>query len=112
MPCESMQKPGQTVASRKAEVEVARARLEASLQSGRVAVGISPQGAVVFKSWNAVERDGVTDVCAYRTLTGKNSWPLRQAIARAEMASGRKVNAQAVAAGLHSHDGGKSWGTH
>lgn len=41
-----------------------------------------------------------------------NSWELRQAVARAEAQQGRKVNAHAVASGLHSHDGGKNWEKH
>jgi hypothetical protein len=52
----------------------------------------------------------VTDVCAYRTLTASNSWALRQAVAKAEQLAGRKVSAAQVAAGTHSHDGGKTFG--
>ena len=64
----------------------------------------------MFQGWQ--DQNAVTDVCAYRTLTASNSWALRQAVARAETTTGKRVNAQAVAAGWHSHDGGGSWGQH
>ncbi len=32
------------------------------------------------------------------------------ALAKAEAQAGRTVDKQAVASGLHSHDGGKTWG--
>jgi hypothetical protein len=112
MACESMVKPGQTLAGRMAEVKQALARLEQALTGGRVKVGIGSNGAIVFQGWTVTDRDGVSDVCAYRSLSAGNSWALRQAVARAEAASGRKVNAGAVAAGHHSHDGGHTWGKH
>lgn len=96
--------------ARKREVKAALDRLERYLQTGSVRIQISPQGAVAFQGWR--DRDRVTDVCAYRTLMLKNSWPLKQAIARAEAMSGRKVNQRAVAAGVHSHDGGQTWSAH
>jgi hypothetical protein len=107
MPCDSIRQAGQTLAQRTAQIDVALKRLEASLLGGRVAVGIGPNGAIVLKGW--ADRDDITDVCAIRTLTAANSWALRQAIARAEATTGKKVNMQAVAAGVHSHDGGRSW---
>jgi hypothetical protein len=110
MPCASSLQPGQTLAQRQSQIEVALKRLEAYLQGGSVRVGIAPNGAVVFTGWK--DRDDVTDVCAYRTLAASNSWALRQAVARAEAATGKRVNPQAVTAGWHSHDGGKTWGTH
>lgn len=110
MPCDYVRNAQQTEAARKAEVKEALARLERSLKSGQVDIKISPTGAVAFGSWN--DRDGVTDVCAYRKLTARNSWALRQAIAKAEARTGRKVNPRVVASGLHSHDNGKTWSTH
>jgi len=109
MPCDTNLEAGQSLASRNSEIQTALARLEASLTAGRVRVGIGQNGAIVFQGWDATERKKVTDVCAYRTLTMKNSWPLRQAVARAESLSGRKVNVNAVAAGTHSHDNGQTW---
>jgi hypothetical protein len=101
---------GQTLAERSTQIERALTRLEAYLQGSKVRIGIAPNGAVTFVGWQ--DRDDVTDVCAFRTLAAKGSWSLRQAVAKAEAMSGRKVNAQAVAAGWHTHDNGKTWGTH
>lgn len=107
MPCDTKLAPNQSLTERGAQIDAALKRLESALQAGRVSVGIAANGAVAFKGWN--DRDGVSDVCAYRTLASGNSWALRQAVARAEALAGRKVNPQAVAAGHHSHDGGKTW---
>jgi len=89
------------------ETKAALSRLERYLQTGSVKVKIAPNGAVAFAGWN--DRDDVTDVCAIRMLRAENSWALRQAVARAEATSGRKMNPRAVAAGVHSHDGGGTW---
>ncbi len=110
MACETMRTPGQTLAERMEQVKRALQRLEQSIQGGRVKVGIGPNGAIVLQGWT--DRDGVTDACAYRSLTANNSWAMRQAVQRAEAMSGRKVNARAVAEGHHSHDGGKTWERH
>jgi hypothetical protein len=110
MPCDTILKREQTLAERIQEVKKSLSRLERYLQVGQVRVQIGPQGAVVFVGWK--DNDGVTDVCAYRTLSAQNSFALRRAVARAEALSGKKVNLQAVAAGYHSHDGGGSWSKH
>lgn len=110
MPCDTQLREGQTLQAREREVKAALDRLERYLQSGSVRVQIGPQGAVAFQGWR--DRDRVTDVCAYRTLALKSSWALKQAVARAEAMSGRKVNPQAVAAGTHTHDGGRTWSRH
>jgi urocanate hydratase len=107
MPCDTKLAENQTLTERTTQIDAALKRLEAALLAGRVSIGIAGNGAVAFKTWN--DRDGVSDVCAYRTLASGNSWALRQAVAKAEALSGRKVNPHAVAAGHHSHDGGKSW---
>jgi len=108
MACMSMRKPNQTVAQRQAAVKASLKTLEQKLQAGRVTVAISPTGAVAFVGWGQ-ERDDVTDACAYLTLQAEGSWALKQAIARAEAMSGRKVSGAAVAGGTHSHDGGRTW---
>lgn len=108
MPCDSRLRQGQSLESRIAEVQRALKRLETSLKMGSVKIAIGPNGAIVFLGWK--DRDDLSDVCAYRTLAAGNSWELRQAVARAEATSGRKVNPRAIAAGHHSHDGGQSWG--
>lgn len=105
-----MLKDGQTLAQRMAETEKALKRLEQSIQAGKVKIGISQNGAITFQGWQ--DRDGISDVCAFRSMTATNSWVLRQAVLKAEGMSGRKVNPKAIAAGVHSHDGGKTWGQH
>lgn len=107
MPCDS--NPNLTPVQ-KADQVSALARLERGLALGTVTVKIGASGAIAFAGWK--DNAGLADVCAYRRLTAGNSPALRRAIARAEVTSGRKVNAQAIAAGVHSHDGGRSWGTH
>lgn len=109
MACETMRQPAQSLAERQAEIKQALATLTAKLTAGSVKVTIGAQGAVALTGWLGAERGGISDACAYRVLTAEGSWALRQAVARAEATSGRKVNARAVAAGVHSHDGGGSW---
>lgn len=108
MPCETVRTRNQTEAQRRREIDESLAQLERSLARGAVEVAIGSDGAVCFANWGE-ERRGVTDVCAFQTLQSRDSWELRQAIARAEMVSGRKVNEAAVAGGVHSHDGGRTW---
>lgn len=107
MPCDTVLKPRQSLEERNNQVKAALRRLEEALKGGTVKVNIGPNGAVAFQGWK--DRDDVSDVCAYRTLTAEGSWELRQAVARAEAMTGRKVNPNAVASGTHSHDGGKTW---
>ena len=107
MPCTTNPNLTQT---QKADQQSALARLGAGLAAGTVQVVIGTAGGIAFKGWT--DNRGVSDLCAYRALTAANSAPLRKALARAEAMSGRKVNAQALAAGMHSHDGGNTWGTH
>jgi hypothetical protein len=102
-----MRQPGQTLSERIDQVKRAIKRLEAAIQAGRVKLAIAPNGAISFAGW--ADRDNVTDACAYRTLSASNSVALRRAVMQAEAMSGRKVNAHAIAAGHHSHDGGKTW---
>ncbi len=109
MPCDSNLRNGQTLAERNEEIKKALAKLEADLNLGRVGVKISANGAIAFTNRSPSDRDDVTDVCAYRTLSASSSFALRQAVARAEQLAGRKVNPHAVAAGHHSHDGGSTW---
>jgi hypothetical protein len=111
MPCDTQRTPEQTREERRREIDAALRDLEKRLARGAVEVGLSPEGAVVFTGWGA-ERRRVTDVCAFRTLTQRGSWELRKAVASAELRFGRRVNPQAVASGLHSHDGGQTWSKH
>lgn len=109
MACESRLREGQTFVARVDEVKKALERLERYLSTGTVRIGVGPNGAVSFVGWQ--DRDDITDVCAYRTLSASNSWALKQAAAKAEAMSGRKINPAAVAAGWHTHDQ-KTWSTH
>jgi hypothetical protein len=109
MPCDTILSSGQTLVQRVKAIDLALKRLEQYLTAGRITIGIAPNGAITFKGWSINDRDDVSDVCALRTLRAQNSWALRQAIARAEAQTGRKVNMRAVEAGVHSHDGGKTW---
>lgn len=109
MPCDTIRDSNETIAERAAEVKAALAKLEAELNLGRVGIKISPTGAIAFTNWKKDDRNDVTDVCAYRTLSIQGSFALRQAVTKAEAQQGRKVNQAAVASGTHSHDGGKTW---
>lgn len=110
MACMTALSQGQTLTQRMSQVEQALKRLEQYIQTGTVRIGIGTNGAIVFQGWK--DRDGISDVCAFNSLRATNSWVLRQAILKAEGMSGRKVNPKAIAAGVHSHDGGKTWGQH
>ena len=111
MPCDTPIRPNQTVAQRIKQRNESLARLEALIQANTVKIILDKRtGALMFSGWKRDDdRGGVTDACAYRVLTSRNSAVLRSAIDRAEVQQGVKVNAKAVAAGVHSHDG-KSWG--
>ena len=111
MPCTArLRNEEQTFAERVAEVESALKRLERYLQTGAVKLKIGPSGAVTFVGWQ--DRDDISDTCAVRSLMAQGSAAFRQALVRAEAVQGRKMNPQAVAAGVHSHDGGKTWSKH
>jgi len=112
MACDTMTRPGETLEQRKERAKASTASLEAALAAGTVKLTIGPSGAIAFVGWDDKSRDGLTDACAFRRLTSKVSWALRQAVAKAESLSGRKVNQAAINAGLHSHDGGKTWAKH
>ena len=111
MPCDTIRQPQQTAAERRQEIDASLEELQRAMAKGAIEIEIGQDGAVCFANWGD-ERKGVTDVCAFQTLTSRGSWELQQAVAAAEMRTGRKVNAQAVASGVHSHDGGQTWSTH
>lgn len=107
MPCDRVAE-GQSPAQREAEVESALKRLERALRLGEVRVKVGRRGEVAFVGeW---ERGGVSDLCAYRKLSARGSDALRFAKARGEALAGARVDEVKVAAGVHSHDGGKTWG--
>lgn len=106
MACEGMVGPRQTPAQRRAEVKAKLADLEARIKSDQVKIKIDRKsGVLTFDGW--ADRAGITDACAFRAL--KNSSEVRMKILRAEAVAGTKVNEKAITAGVHSHDGGKTW---
>jgi hypothetical protein len=112
MPCDRKLKAGQTLQQRAEEVRKAVDRLSQGLANGRVKAKVGPQGAIAFDGLSEVERDGVTDACAYRRLLVSGSALAKAAITRAEQLAGRAVDKQVVGQGAHSHDGGKTWHDH
>lgn len=93
----------------KATQEQALERLRKALATGTASVVVGPNGGVAFRGWPG-ERGMLFDLCAYRKLLASNSPELRRALAKAEAMSGQKVNQATIAAGVHSHDGGQTWG--
>lgn len=110
MPCDTFRKnAGQSLEQRKKEVRATVGALNIALMRGRVKVVVGPQGAVSFSGWAEADRNGVTDACAYRRLMVEGSAIAKAEIAKAERLSGRSINRQVLAAGVHSHDGGQTW---
>lgn len=114
MPCDTrMRFPGQTISQRAVEVRTAADKLAQRLASGRIKINIDKaSGAINFDGWDANERNGITDSCAYRKIMSGTSAAAKMAIARAEQLAGRAVDKKAVAQGIHSHDGGRTWHSH
>ena len=116
MPCDTKLKQNykglgrrQTISERATEIRSAVDRLSQGLAAGRVKAVVGPQGGIAFQGWTDQERDDVTDACAYRRLMVSGSSFAKQAVEKAELLAGRKVDRQALAQGVHSHDAGKSW---
>jgi len=105
MPCTTINLTDQV----KQAQQEALARLKRQLAAGTAQVVIGANGALAFKNWTG-DRGMLFDLCAYRKLLASNSPELRRAIARAEVTSGRKLNQAVIASGVHSHDGGQTWG--
>lgn len=112
MPCDTRLKRGQTITQRKAEILDVIERLKKGLLNGSVKPVVGPQGAIAFQGLSDGAREGVTDACAYRRLMATGSPLALQAIQRAEMLAGRKIDQKQVAVGAHSHDGGATWHSH
>lgn len=113
MPCDTQLKPEQTIQERAKEVREATERLAAAIAAGRVRPVVDKAtGGITFQGWDTTSRDGITDACAYRRILATGSAMAKLAIQKAEQMAGRGVNKQAVAQGLHSHDGGATWHRH
>jgi len=104
-----MRKPNQTLSARVEEVKKRVTVVDRMIASRKVGVKVGPQGAIVFTGISDADRDGMTDACIYRMLSRTGSAATRMAIQRAEMVAGRSVDRKVVAAGTHSHDGGRTW---
>lgn len=109
MVCWTRVKRGQTKEQRGVQVKTALQKLDKLLSSMKVTAKIGPQGAIAFTGWSDIDRDDVTDVCAYRYIMATGSATAKMAIARAEQLAGRGVSKEAIAQGTHSHDGGATW---
>ncbi|WP_439398537.1 hypothetical protein ACRQ5Q_14640 [Bradyrhizobium sp. PMVTL-01] len=113
MPCDTQPfDPGQTLAERKEQVKKVIDLVAREIVNGRVKPIVGPQGAITFDGLTDKVRGGVRDSCIYRRIMSTGSAMAKQQIARAEQLAGRKIDAKAVAGGIHSHDGGRSWHGH
>ena len=82
-------------------------RLIAAIGAGKVQIAVGRTGGIAFKGWADADREGVSDLCAYRAIA--NAPEVRRALIRAEALSGNRMDPRAIASGLHSHDGGATW---
>lgn len=112
MPCDTRRLPNQTISQRKEEIRTTIAKLSAAIIAGKVRPKVSKEGGIVFDGWLNQDRNRITDACALRQVTATGSALALQAIQRAEILAGRKLDRQAIAQGLHSHDGGRSFHHH
>lgn len=110
MPCDTRARQGQTLDQRKVEVREAISQLARLLASGQAKAIVSrATGSVAFRGWDAGEEARVTDACAFRMIMSGGSAQAKMAIARAEQLAGRTVDREALKAGIHSHDGGRTF---
>jgi hypothetical protein len=92
-------------ATQKQAQRAALARLSAALKAGTVSVTVGKAGGVAFVGWT--DREGVSDLCAYRALSNRPE--MRRALLKAEAMTGNRMDPRAIASGLHSHDNGATW---
>src|SRR5215831_14818132 len=113
MVCDTKLRENQTLSERKKEVLETIEAIAKLIISNRVKPVIDKAtGAIAFQNIPASVRAGITDACVYRRIMATGSALAKQQIAKAEMLAGRTVNRASLAAGIHSHDGGRSWGSH
>lgn len=107
MPCTTQPNLTKTQRDR---MQDAITRLGSGLANGTASVVVGPTGGISFRGWE--NKEGVSDLCAYRALAASNSPSLRRSLARAEVTAGRSLDQRAIASGVHSHDQGQTWGSH
>jgi len=111
MACDTRpQNATQTLSQRKTQVKEVLSLVDSLVRSGRVKIVVDRRsGAVAFAGLTDAERANVSDACVYRLIMSTGSVLAKAAIARAEQLAGRAVNRQALANGVHSHDGGHTF---
>lgn len=110
MACETYRRRNQTLETRKKEVLKVVNDVNSLISAGRVKPVIDKRtGAITFQGIDPAIRDDVTDACIYRRIMVTGSSLAKAAIMQAETLAGRSVNKQALAQGVHSHDGGGTW---
>lgn len=109
MPCDTRLKRNQTISQRADEVRAVTGKVQSGILQGRIKVKVSPTGAVAFDGISEEDRDGVTDACVYRRIMVSGAASVKAAIERQAQLQGRTINRATVNAGVHSHDGGKTW---
>jgi hypothetical protein len=113
MACETRTKRNQTLQQRADEVRQVVYDVNALIAQNKVKPVIDKKtGAITFAGLDPNLRDDVTDACIYRRIMVTGGALAKAKIAQAEALAGRTVNKQALANGVHSHDGGQSWGSH
>lgn len=113
MPCDTKIRRKQTLAERKEEIKTSVATIDKLISAGRVKVVVDKAtGAVAFTGIDETVRADMTDACVYRRILSQGSALAKMALQRAEQMAGRRVDGGALAQGIHSHDGGATWGRH
>ena len=113
MPCDTQLIKGETIKTRADDIRAAVKALSDALVSGRVKAVVGPTGAVAFAGFEGEQsRRRITDACLYRRVMASGSAMARLTVERQVLASGRTVDRASLAAGHHSHDGGRTWHDH
>jgi hypothetical protein len=106
MSCERKLRRGQSISQRKEEIKTAVEKLTAALAKGAVKLKVNKQnGGISFEGLTDLDRDGLTDACAFRRLLATGTSSVKALIMKAEAAAGRSIDAKALAQGLHEHGG-------
>jgi hypothetical protein len=97
---------------RKKEIKGAIDKLAISVMKRQARIVVGANGSVTIVGWQANDRAGITDACAYRRLLVQGNALVQAELKRAEQIAGRTVDKRMLAQGIHSHDGGNTWSTH